>query len=102
MPMQAKLLFGSALGCLLVCVRLQGAGAGPIAAAGEYYLSDSQIHSARQSALNGDAKSATRLSEYYSIYEDDHDAGEFWLKVAAELGDCQATNEIAYRYASAR
>lgn len=54
----------------------------------------------RKLALRSNASSANRLSEYYSIYEDDREAGEFWLKVAAESGDCEAVIEIGYRYSS--
>lgn len=69
----------------------------PVTPASDYYLSRRDVESFRRDALRGNVQAANRLSMYYSIYENDLDVGEFWLRVAAESGDCNAVEELLYR-----
>lgn len=74
---------------------------GPWNGAGEYYLKADEIVRLRKLAMRGGNEAANQLSRYYSIYEGNLSQGEFWLRVAAENGDCEAAKEVFDRFDSA-
>ena len=57
--------------------------------AGEFALSPEQIKDYRQSALNGNARLAARLADYYEYWSSDSINAEFWARLAAEHGGCE-------------
>jgi TPR repeat protein len=50
-------------------------------------LSDQQINSDSQKALNGDGGAAAELGNYYLTVVGDRVKGEYWYRIAAENGD---------------
>jgi len=73
---------------------------GPIFNEAEYYLSEVDLANTRKQALSGNAAAANRLYEFYSMFQGDNDGGIFWMRLAAELGDCAAIVSMDDWYAS--
>ena len=59
------------------------------------FLSVEQVRDYHDAALKGDASAALKLSNYYLDIENDIPDWAFWLRLAAELGDCRALGDFA-------
>lgn len=70
----------------------------PYTGASEYWLLEDEIHAARAEALAGDGSAAYRLAEHFLLGANDLESGDFWLRLGAELGDCQAQARLAAQY----
>jgi len=77
----------------LLCFGLWGAGK---EAAGDF-LSGSELMASKEAAIHGDARSATALANHYLYFENDIQESNFWIRLAAELGDCRALSEVLDR-----
>jgi hypothetical protein len=64
----------------------------------EYYLTDDKVAAYRAAALRGEVEPAVALSDYYDLWKDDRETGEFWGRLAAEYGGCQELRRFHYRY----
>ncbi len=64
----------------------------------DYYLSQDQVTAHRAAALRGDVEAAVALSNYYDLWKDDRETGEFWGRLAAEHGACQELRRFHYRF----
>ncbi|MBD8524464.1 SEL1-like repeat protein [Pseudomarimonas arenosa] len=63
-----------------------------------------QLKQHKKDALKGDASAAALVSDHYMTGVNDIEEGFFWLKLAAELGDCQSQHRLLgwYRQAKSR
>lgn len=63
----------------------------------EDVLGPVEITAQSEAALHGSASAALRLSQHYLYFSNDLTESNFWLQVAAELGDCSAIWEYIDR-----
>ena len=84
----------------LLCLSSGCAAESPHIASEAMRLSTVQIAALRSKALRGDAIAANELAEYYGVYVADDALSEFWIRVAAENGNCESQKEIVYRISS--
>ncbi len=82
--------------CVLPSLFLLAVSASNGAWSGEF-LPAQELTANKAAAIHGDARSAMRLANHYLYFENDIQESNFWTRLAAELGDCRAVNEILDR-----
>jgi hypothetical protein len=65
---------------------------------GGKFLSDEELKIDRKLAIDGDARSAMALADHYLYFENDMQESNFWIRLAAEMNDCRAINELFDRF----
>ena len=67
-------------------------------------MESEQLKRSQTNALQGDASAAFLVSDHYMMGVNDIEEGLFWLRLAAELGDCQSQSRLLgwYRHAKSR
>jgi hypothetical protein len=63
----------------------------------EALLNEAQLQAFRTAAIHGDATAASRVADYYAMFKNDIVESNFWLQLAAEQGDCEATTAFLGR-----
>lgn len=55
----------------------------------------SELEQVKGLAVNGDSSASKRLWRFYSLVENNLDEWRFWLRLAAEQGDCRSIVDLA-------
>ncbi len=80
------------------CFTARGQDAEWISPSATFYLSDSELELAKTRALEGDAESALRISEYYGMVKGDYISELPWLEIAAINGNVLAQYNLGQTY----
>jgi len=60
-------------------------------------MDEDELEKTRQAAVHGDARASGRIYEYYSFGYNQFVEGWFWMRLAAEQGDCRVAVDYAFQ-----